>query len=106
MGTNYYGRLKKPIKRVVKDYQEFHIGKSSYGWKFCFQKSEYFKDFKEFKKWLKDDNFEVIDEYGKKQNKEEFLQFILEKQNERNNQWDYDDTENIDGFNFADYDFS
>ena len=107
MGTNYYGRLKKPIKRIIKDYKEFHIGKSSYGWKFCFQKSEYFKNFEEFKKWLEDDNYVIFDEYDRKVDKQEFLQMILDKQKEENRQTDYDSyTQNIDGFEFSDYDFS
>jgi hypothetical protein len=107
MGTNYYGRLKKPIKRIVKDYKEFHIGKSSLGWKFCFQTSEYFKDFKEFKEWLDDDNYEIYNEYDEKVDKKEFLQMILNKQKDTESQTHYDEyTKNIDGFDFSDNDFS
>lgn len=107
MGTNYYGRLKKPIRRVIKDYNEFHIGKSSIGWKFIFQANEHFKNFDEFKKWLENENYEIYDEYDRKQDKKDFLNFILEKQSDENNQADYDSyTKIIDGFNFSDNDFS
>lgn len=108
MGTNYYGRLKKPKRKTYLDYEKFHIGKSSCGWKFCFQTNKHFKSFEEFKKWLNDDNFIIFDEYGRKVDKNEFLKMILDKQNEDETQTRYDNeyTRNIDGFDFTDNDFS
>ena len=50
MGTNYYGRLKRPKRKTYLDYEEFHIGKSSCGWKFCFQTNKHFKSFEEMVK--------------------------------------------------------
>lgn len=108
MGTNYYGRLKRPKRKTYLDYEKFHIGKSSCGWKFCFQTNKHFKSFEEFKKWLNDDNFIIFDEYGRKVDKNEFLKMILDKQNEDETQTRYDNeyTRNIDGFDFTDNDFS
>ncbi len=107
MGTNYYGRFKKPKKKVILDYEEFHIGKSSMGWKFCFQTNKHFKNFAEFKKWLEDDNFVIFDEYDRKVNKKEFLEKILDKQKDGESQAHCDEyVKNIDGFDFIDNDFS
>lgn len=107
MGTNYFGKLKEPKKRVVFDFEEFHIGKSSCGWQFTFQKSEHFGNFEEFKKWLEDDRFEVVDEYNRTIDKKEFLEMIIKKQNEKEHQSNYDSyTKLIDGFNFSENDFS
>lgn len=108
MGTNYYGRLKKPKRKIYLDYEEFHIGKSSCGWKFCFQTNKHFKNFEEFKKWLKDDNFVIYDEYGEKVHKKDFLQKIIDKQNSEESQSHYDNeyTKNIDGYDFTEIDFS
>ena len=107
MGTNYYGKLKKPKRKVYLDYEPFHIGKSSIGWKFIFQTNNHFTNFEQFKEWLKDDNFEIYDEYDRKIDKEEFLQHILNKKKDENCQSQVDEyTKNIDGFDFTDMDFS
>ena len=107
MGTNYYGRLKKPKRKTYLDYESFHIGKSSCGWKFAFQTNKYFTNFEEFKKWLEDDNFVIYDEYNRKVDKKEFLEKILNKQKDGESQSHYDEyTKNIDGFDFIENDFS
>lgn len=107
MGTNYYGRLKKPKRKIYLDYEEFHIGKSSCGWKFCFQKGKHFKNFDEFKKWLDDDNFVIFDEYERKVDKKTFLEMIINKQKDKESQSHCDEyTENINGYDFTENDFS
>ena len=105
MGTNYYAVKKKP--RIVKVYDDFHIGKSSIGWKFVFQKQpEYYNNFEEFKNFiLNNDEWEIKDEYGRKIKPQELLDFIEEKQKE-NNVDDFTYNENIDSYRFCDTDFS
>ena len=63
MGTNYYAVKKKP--RIVKIYDEIHLGKSSVGWKFVFQEQEQYHNFEEFKDFiLNNDEWIIKNEYG------------------------------------------
>ena len=104
MGTNYYAIKKKP--RIVKIYDEIHLGKSSIGWKFVFQEQEQYHNFEEFKDFILNNNEWIIkDEYGKEISPKELLKLIEEKQKENNPDyftWD----KNVDGYRFTDKDFS
>ena len=104
MGTNYYAVKKKP--RIVKVYDEIHLGKSSIGWKFAFQSQPpYYTNFDEFKDFIiNNKEFVIKDEYGRKIKPQELLDFIEEKQKE-NNPDDFTYNENIDGYRFTDEEF-
>ena len=57
MGTNYYAIKKKP--RIVKVYDEIHLGKSSAGWKFAFQEQEQYHNF-EGHGYLSDEQLDYV----------------------------------------------
>ena len=104
MGTNYYAIKKKP--RIVKIYDEIHLGKSSIGWKFVFQEQEQYHNFEEFKDFILNNNEWIIkDEYGEEVSPKELLKLIEEKQKE-NNPDDFTWDKNVDGYRFTDKDFS
>ena len=104
MGTNYYAIKKKP--RIVKIYDEIHLGKSSVGWKFVFQEQEQYHNFEEFKDFILNNNEWIIkDEYGKEISPNDLLKLIEEKQKE-NNPDDFTWDKNVDGYRFTDKDFS
>ena len=104
MGTNYYAVKKKP--RIVEIYDEIHLGKSSCGWKFCFQEQEQYHNFEEFKDFILNNKEYIIkDEYGRKIKPQELLNLIEEKQNIYNIN-NFENCKNIDGYRFCDYDFS
>lgn len=103
MGTNYYAVKKKP--RMVKIYDEIHLGKSSAGWKFVFQEQEQYHNFEEFKDFILNNNEWIIkDEYGKEISPKELLKLIEEKQKE-NNPDDFTWNKNVGGYRFTDRDF-
>lgn len=104
MGTNYYAVKKKP--RIIKVYDEIHLGKSSCGWKFCFQEQEQYHNFKEFKGFILNNKEYIIkDEYGRTIKPERLLELIEALQsNENPDNFKYDD--NRDGYRFTSEDFS
>ena len=103
MGTNYYAIKKKP--RIVKIYDEIHLGKSSVGWKFVFQEQEQYHNFEEFKDFILNNNEWIIkDEYGKEISPNNLLKLIEEKQKE-NNPDDFTWDKNVGGYRFTDRDF-
>ena len=103
MGTNYYAVKKKP--RIVKVYDEIHLGKSSCGWKFVFQEQEQYHNFEEFKDFILNSKEYIIkDEYGRKIKPQELLDLIEEKQKE-NNPDDFTYNKNVNGYRFDDRDF-
>lgn len=98
MGTNYY--LRKICEHCGR-YDELHIGKSSAGWKFLFQKSPLINS-------IADAVFitcfgNIYDEYGSQITAKEFWDMVLEKQEEKPNTDEYCET--IDGFDFCREDF-
>ena len=104
MGTNYYAVKKKP--RIVKIYDEIHLGKSSIGWKFVFQEQEQYHNFEEFKDFILNNNEWIIkDEYGKEISPNDLLELIETKQKE-NNPDDFTWAKNVGGYRFSDKDFS
>ena len=78
MSTNYYIKLKKPRIVKMKDYASKHLGKSSAGNRFTIQtQPELYNNFEEFKKFLMiHEEYNIVDEYGRKENVEDFLRYI------------------------------
>lgn len=75
MGTNYY--VAKNLCECCNRYdEEYHIGKSSYGWTFSFQgyRAERLVSWRAWKEFLKDKI--IIDEYGERTNYDWFVDYI------------------------------
>jgi hypothetical protein len=75
MGTNYY--VAKNLCECCNRYdEEYHIGKSSFGWAFTFQgyPAERLTSWKAWKEFLK--NQIIMDEYGDRKDYEWFVVFI------------------------------
>ena len=75
MGTNYY--VAKNLCECCDRYdEEYHIGKSSYGWAFSFHgyRAERLVSWRAWKEFLK--NKIIIDEYGEKTSYEKFIEMI------------------------------
>lgn len=116
MGTNYYG-FRKPtkgelieiaqsvlagnleqarieIKNVTED---IHIGKSSGGWKFLFNKNEReWSSFEEYKTWI--NQFEIRSEYGEDISYEDFWQKVENKQKDKSS---IPYCTDLDGYDFS-----
>jgi hypothetical protein len=77
MGTNYYVAEKR-CKCCGRYDKKYHIGKSSAGWAFSFQgyRLDGLTSWKDYKKFLKDQEIEIIDEYGNVTPYEEFVEYI------------------------------
>lgn len=75
MGTNYYV-AKNRCECCNRYDEEYHIGKSSYGWAFSFQgyKAERLVSWRAWKEFLK--NQTIMDEYGDSISYEEFVEMI------------------------------
>ncbi len=75
MGTNYY--VAKNLCECCNRYdEEYHIGKSSYGWAFSFQgyRAERLVSWRAWKEFLKDKI--IMDEYGDRVNYDWFINLI------------------------------
>lgn len=77
MGTNYYIR-EKSCPTCNHAPEGYHIGKASLGWKFCFNGVHY-KTFEEWKQKLEENKDRIFNEYGEKEDLEEFLRIIESK---------------------------
>jgi hypothetical protein len=75
MGTNYYVR-KNHCECCGRSDQEYHIGKSSYGWAFTFQGYPWMHltSWQQWKEFLKDEV--IVDEYGEVMQYEKFVQML------------------------------
>jgi len=109
MGCNYYARKTKP--RIVKVYDEIHLGKSSWGWKFCFKEHDEIHSYEQFVKWLENNvdtgEFEIRDEYDRIIPKKELLKLIAERQESaKDNPDNFEYCKNIDGYRFSEDEFS
>lgn len=93
------------------DSNKIHIGKSSGGWLFVFQDSEFWHSYKEFKKFTMNmsDEWVIINEYNEVVTNKELLELIDEKQRDKDNiknpdNFNYD--RNVNGYRFTSTDFS
>lgn len=79
MGTNYYiqNQNKCPTCGHAEE-DDIHIGKSSAGWKFLFNAIQY-KSFDEWLPVLQANSDFIYDEYKKKHDLDQFLEFIESK---------------------------
>ena len=98
MGTNYYFYVKETISQkeaytkllendeidLLNEYIQngFHVGKSSFGWRFVFHKQDRYENLEELKEFYNkhSDVFELYDEYGRPMDFEKFLAFVEGKQ--------------------------
>lgn len=112
MGTNYYAVRNRPTTQ-----EPIHIGKSSYGWKFCFQAhNDTWKEppvvwntYDQVCEWLykhtvESDEFVIIDEYDQIVSFADFIEMVKAEQNE-NNPDDFRWCRNVNGFRFDDREF-
>lgn len=124
MGTNYYAiaqykllfdedstSLLANMHKTKDEDAIIHIGKSSAGWRFLFQDSKYFHNYKEFlnfiNRYVVTHRYRIYDEYGDEQSAQALLELIQHKQKI------YDSDENFDngirnesGYRFCDNTFS
>ena len=101
MGINYYARP-QGMDCACKD---IHIGKSSYGWRFLFYENDRFKTFPQFKLWLENTSYDIMNEDGEYISKLDLLDKIESKQKENNpKQFEY--CKNVDGYRFTRREFS
>lgn len=115
MGTNYYAVKTRPsIHRVL------HIGKSSCGWKFLFQRQNdswcdpevHWNSFEEVRDWLylhvvEEKDYVILNEYDELVPYDEFIKIVEYHQEaykfNPENFWYCDD---VNGYRFTDGDFS
>ena len=111
MGTNYYTVPKKPTLYP----HNLHIGKSSGGWKFLFQGYQDYElepfrhvninSVEDWKKYLKENDVCIFNEYNEEIFYDEFFDMVEEKQS-NNNPDNFSDCANINGYRFSYRDFS
>lgn len=116
MGTNYYA-----VKNGPSTHGGYHIGKSSIGWLFHFQRqnekwqepSVVWNTFQQLKDWLKENtvdktDFVIMDEYDKIIPYDEFIDLVEWKQKDRDckgNPDNFKNADNVDGYRFSSGDF-
>jgi len=110
MGTNYYTVPKKPTLYP----HNLHIGKASFGWKFLFQGyQDYEIDYnnhvninsvEDWKKYIKDNDLLIFDEYDGQLGFDDFFGIVEEKQKEENPD-NFSNCANINGYRFSYRDF-
>lgn len=117
MGTNYYVVKSKPTIT-----SPIHIGKSSMGWLFCFERHNdtwndppvIWNTFNQVKAWLRKyveetGEYVIIDEYDEIHSVEDFLELVDSKQKDphcKSNPDNFAYSSNIDGYRFTDREFS
>ena len=118
MGTNYYAVPNRPTT-----YSPVHIGKSSLGWKFCFQTQDTWgideiriewNTFPQVKDWLYKWTVEkpvyvIMNEYDEIVPFDDFIEMVERKQKDsysRDNQDNFSYARNVDGYRFTDEEFS
>lgn len=98
MGTNYY--LETDFcKGCGKPKKVIHIGKSSCGWKFLFQRQEGLTTINDVKRLIQKGI--IRDEYGETISTAQFLDLVESKQKEQHHQGF-----SVGGYDFIDGDFS
>ena len=99
MGTNYYVR-KDECDKCHRGEEEIHIGKSSAGWRFLFDKSHgYYHDKESLLKFLKGQN--IWDEYNRELSKRKFWDLVDYKAGLKEHDW----CGTIDGLDWSDREF-
>lgn len=87
--ANQYDEAEEKIDEIRKVYIDgIHLGKKSLGWKFCFDHNneEYYECNKaSIKRFLREGNYEIIDEYHKKVSKKEFWDMVIRSMKDPNN---------------------
>ena len=117
MGTNYYVVPNRPSTR-----EPIHIGKSSYGWLFCFQsQNETWYDppivwntYDQVKDWLykytvEKQDFVIMNEYDEIVPYETFIKIVDDKQKDPHNidnPNNFSYSKNVNGYRFNDGYFS
>ena len=112
MGTNYYAVRNRPTTD-----EPIHIGKSSMGWKFLFQRQDMpyaeppvvWNSYDEVYAWLyentvRSDKYVIINEYDEIVSFDDFIKLIELKQRERNKD-DFTYCDNVKGYRFTRGDF-
>lgn len=76
MGTNYYVAINYCDCCGRYDIGDIHIGKSNYGWCFCFRgyRTERLVSWKAWKEYLKDKI--ITDEYGERIGYDDFVKYV------------------------------
>ena len=102
MGTNYY--IKENFCKSCGRFESIHLGKSSAGWRFCFNLNgkKYYKNVKEMKVWLKGKTIE--NEYNEEISQKDFWDMVNIKQ--KISTKDEIHTFNISSYRFLDCEFS
>lgn len=116
MGTNYYAVRNRPTVQ-----EPIHIGKSSIGWLFNFQRHNdtwndppvVWNTWTQIKAWLKENtvdktDYVIIDEYDEIISLDEFIELVEEKQKDKfckANKDNFSYSDNVDGYRFSDEDF-
>jgi len=124
MGTNYY--LRTAICKECRRYDTLHLGKHSFGWVFHLQynNGKFYTTWEQMKKWLKEKiegGGKIFDEYGEEINLNSFIRLVQKLQRDKKNrshnnymkknfpynlEYLKDTIMDIDGFEFASYEFS
>lgn len=112
MGTNYYAVRNRPTTE-----EPIHIGKSSIGWKFCFQTQNekwneppvVWNTYDQVYEWLhkytvESDLYVIIDEYDEIISFDDFVALVEKKQSE-NNPDDFTYAKNVNGYRFSEGEF-
>lgn len=88
-------------------YDMIHIGKRSRGWKPIFEKCEEFKSVRGMKKWYDENksDYEIVDEYDVVLTWSELEDELINWDGEREDRG-CDTYKDIDGYNWAEYEFS
>lgn len=114
MGTNYYAVRTRPTVS-----EPIHIGKSSSGWRFLFQRQisppAVWDSYEQVKTWLKENtvdkhDYVIIDEYDEIIPYDDFIELVESKQSDTDCKYNPENfrygVRNVDGYRFADYFFS
>ena len=112
MGTNYYAVRNRPTVD-----EPIHIGKSSFGWRFSFQRqNEKYNDppviwntYDQVREWLHkytvdSDQYVIMDEYDRIISFDDFIELVEEKQ-QNDNPDNFTYSRNVNGYRFTDEDF-
>ncbi len=104
-GINYYHR--KNICECCERYDEVHIGKASVGWQFSFHGTDEIRDNLDWVDQLQ--TGQIFDEYGNELSSDEFLKLVGESRGKHNYAVKYPSSRDwidLNGWSFADYEFS